>query len=142
MPKNLKGGNKAKRQGNKNTNLNKIKDTPEPNNNENQHVGIVTKVLGDCRFTVKILSNNGYKNEEMISWLSAGKKRIGRVANDSYILVSKRDFEDKCDILYLYDRTDIENLYKNKIIEKEIKEENDDELFIIGNEDDLNIDDI
>lgn len=142
MPRNLKGGNKAKKQGSKNVGMRKEKETPLPNSDDNQHVGKVIKILGDCRFTVKILSNNGLKNEEIISWLAASKKRYGRIVLDSYVLVSKREFENKCDILYPYDKNDIEFLLNNKNIERE--EKNDQEGDIIFSEDnaDLDIDNI
>lgn len=145
MPKNLKGGNKAKKQGNKNIN-NRPKDTVVPDVLQNQHVGKVIKLLGDCRFMVKILSNNGLKDEEIISWLSAGKKRYGRIMIDSIILVSKRDFENKCDILYLYNQGDVDYLLNKKIIEtvSEKREEEDDVLFEFNEsaETDINIDNI
>ena len=141
MPRNLKGGNKAKKQGSKNTGIRKVKDTPLPNKDDNQHVGIVTKILGDCRFNVKIISDNGLKNEEITSWLAASKKKYGRIVLDSYVLVSKRDFENKCDILYPYDKSDIENLLSNNIIERGIREDEDEDI-IFANEDDLNIDEI
>ena len=58
MPRNLKGGNKAKKQGSKNVNARRNREAPSPNTEDNQHIGVVNKILGDCRFNVKILSNN------------------------------------------------------------------------------------
>ena len=76
MPRNLKGGNKAKKQGSKNVGIRRNRETPIPNTDDNQHIGKVIKILGDCRFTVKILSDNGLKNDEMICWLAASKKNM------------------------------------------------------------------
>ena len=142
MPRNLKGGNKAKKQGSKNVGIRKTKETPLPNIDDNQHIGKVIKILGDCRFTVKILSNNGLKNEEIISWLAASKKKYGRIILESYVLVSKREFENKCDILYPYDKNDVDFLLNNKNIEREESQQNA-EGIIFGNDDeDMDIDDI
>ena len=142
MPRNLKGGNKAKKQGSKNVGMRKEKETPLPNSDDNQHVGKVIKILGDCRFTVKILSNNGLKNEEIISWLAASKKRYGRIVLDSYVLVSKREFENKCDILYPYDKNDIEFLLNNKNIEREEKNDQEGDIIFAEDNADLDIDNI
>ena len=144
MPRNLKGGNKAKKQGSKNVGIRRNRETPIPNTDDNQHIGKVIKILGDCRFTVKILSDNGLKNDEMICWLAASKKKYGRIVIDSYVLISKREFEDKCDILFPYDKNDVEYLVNNNHLEKEDnQDENGDETFIFAeNGDDLNIEDI
>ena len=143
MPRNLKGGNKAKKQGSKNVNARRNREAPSPNTEDNQHIGVVNKILGDCRFNVKILSNNGLKNEEIICWLPASKKKYGRVQLDSYVLISKREFEHKADILYLYNSSDVENLVQYKIIEKDVdNKETDDIIFAERNDDEIEIDNI
>ena len=40
------------------------------------------------------------------------------MVNGSYVKVSKRDFENKSDILYTYDSSEIDYLVNRKIIEK------------------------
>lgn len=143
MPRNLKGGNKAKKQGSKNVNARRNREAPFPNAEDNQHIAVVNKILGDCRFNVKILSNNGLKNEEIICWLPASKKKYGRVQLDSYVLMSKREFENKADILYLYNSSDVENLVQYKIIERDIEnKETDDIIFTERNDDEIEIDNI
>ena len=146
MPRNLKGGNKAKKRSNKDT-LNKVtKEIPYPNTEENSHIARVIKVCGDKRFTIKFLSDTGLKNEEMLSHLSrTASRRQGRIVIDSIVKVSKRDFEDKCDILYQYNPMEIDTLKKEKIIEIEVSSNSDDNIEFsndISNDDEIDISDI
>jgi len=143
MPRNLKGGNKAKKFSNKNVSTRSKKDTPIPNIEENSHVARVTGVLGDCRFTIHFVSDSGFKNESMISHLPKSSRKFGRVMNGSYVKVSKRDFENKSDILYIYDGTEVDYLIKECIIEKnqeQIMEENG--ISFSKEEEDFDISDI
>ena len=81
----------------------------------------------------------------MISHLPRSSRKYGRIVNDSIVKVSKRDFENKCDILYTYDPSEVQYLYNKKIIEKdeEQNEDNGDINFIINNGDDeIDISDI
>ncbi len=118
MPKNLKGGNKAKKFSNKSINSRNKKDIPLPIPEENSHIAKVTGVLGDCRFNICFISDSGLKNETMITHLPRSSRKFGRVVNGSYVKVSKRDFENKSDILYTYDSSEIDYLVNRKIIEK------------------------
>ena len=138
MPRNIKGGNKAKKFSNKSVNSRDKKNIPLPVSEDNSHIAKVTGVLGDCRFNIEFISDSGLKKECMISHLPRSSRKYGRIVNDSIVKVSKRDFENKCDILYTYDPSDVQYLYNKKIIEKdeEQNEDNGDINFIINNGDD------
>ena len=145
MPRNLKGGKSAKKKSNKKENFQRKKDNiPLPLNEENSHVARVLNVLGDRRFNVKIISDNGLKNEEMISHLGRGAaKSQGRVIVDSIIKISKRDFENKSDILYRYNPSEVDYLVKSGIMSQDDnKIENDDIEFTLDNDEELDISDI
>ena len=117
MPKNLSGGNKTKKQGNKYTVEKNNRPTPLPSEKENSHVAKIISVLGDCRFKCKIIDINGQTPNEVIVHLPKSSKKYGRYINESYILISLRDFEiNKGDILYLYNQTDISFLVNNNYI--------------------------
>jgi len=148
MPRNLKGGNKAKKKSNKDSVRKEKKDIPLPLSEENSHVAKVTSVLGDKRFNIIILSDTGLKNETMMSHLSrTASRRQGRIMLDSVVKVSKRDFEEKCDILYKYDESEIQHLIQQKIISIEERQNEDSggiEFSIGGggDEEEFNISDI
>jgi translation initiation factor IF-1 len=73
--------------------------------------------MGDCRFKCKILDMNGLQQNEIIVHLPNSSKKYGRYINESYILISLRDFEiNKGDILYLYNQSDISFLTNNNYI--------------------------
>jgi len=118
MPRNLKGGNKAKKKSNKGAGVRTRKDIPLPEEDENSHIAKVISVLGDCRFNIEIISDTGIKKEVMISHLSKSARRFGRVVSGSIVKVSKRDFENKCDILYTYDPSEVDFLNNNNFIDK------------------------
>ena len=126
MPRNLKGGNKAKKKSNKDTQNTQAKDIPYPNNEENSHIAKIIKVYGGCRFNIQFISDTGLKNEEMIAHLSrTASRRQGRIILDSIVKVSKRDFEDKCDILYQYNPSEIQRLVKENYISIQVNNEDD-----------------
>lgn len=143
MPRNLKGGNKAKKKSNKFIGQKSKKDTPLPCEEENSHVAKITGVLGDRRFTIIILSDSGLKNETMLSHLpKTASRRQGRIIVGSIVKISKRDFgEDKGDILYQYDNNEVDYLIQNNIICIEQKSK-DNEDFDFCNEDEINLDDL
>ena len=84
--------------------------------------------------------------KNMLSHLSRTfYKRQGRIVIDSIVKVSKRDFEDKCDILYQYNPMEIETLKRKNHIEIEVSSNNDDNIEFsndISNEDEIDISDI
>jgi hypothetical protein len=85
MPKNLKGGNKAKKQKNSIPNT-KIKPTYLPSNSANEHVGVVNKKYGFQQYDVTIVSDNGHKNETTNAKAHGGKKNI-KIENGQYVLL-------------------------------------------------------
>ena len=145
MPRNLKGGNKAKKKSNKDSHNTQAKDIPYPNKEENSHIAKVIKVYGGCRFNVQFISDTGLKNEEMLAHLSrTASRRQGRIILDSVIKVSKRDFEDKCDILYQYNPSEIQKLVKENHINVQVSNDDDDNNIeftneIANNENDIDI---
>lgn len=145
MPRNTKGGNKAKKFSNKGVNFRDKKNIPLPVTEDNSHIAKVTGVLGDCRFNVEFISDTGLKKECMISHLPRSSRKYGRVVNDSIVKVSKREFENKCDILYTYDQSEVQYLLSKKIIER-IQEEIEDNTGISfetkNDEDEFDISDI
>lgn len=138
MPRNTKGGNKAKKFSNKNVNNRDKKYIPLPIEEDNSHIAKVNGVLGDCRFNVEFISDTGLKKESMLSHLPRSSRKYGRVVVGSIVKVSKRDFENKCDILYTYNPTEIQYLLSKKIIEKTEENLEDNEYEIIFNNDDNN----
>jgi len=61
MPRNTKGGNKAKKFSNKSVNSRDKKNIPLPVAEDNSHIAIVNGVLGDCRFNIEYISDTGLK---------------------------------------------------------------------------------
>lgn len=119
MPKNLKGGNKAKKRSNKFISQKSKQDIPlpQPNTEEQSYVAKVISCLGDKRFTIIILSDGESKNETILAHLSkTASKRQGRIVLDSIVKISLRGYENKCDILYRYDDSEVTFLIDNNII--------------------------
>lgn len=112
MPKNTNGGNKHKRQKNSNT-IAKRSETPLPSDTENTSLAKITGICGDCRFRAVLIKKDGVLEKPYILHLPGSMKRRGRITMDAIVLISLRGFEEKGDILYLYDAEDIETL-KNK----------------------------
>jgi hypothetical protein len=110
MPKNT-GGNKARR-GRKDGGSSKSKIIPLPETEDDSHVGHITKVHGDCRFDAQIITSTGVSKTVLVH-LSKGKKKLGRVVNGSFILFSIREYEEKGDILYLYNPDEVSYLKKS-----------------------------
>ena len=120
MPKNLKGGNKAKSQKNS-TKPTKDRDIPVPLEEDDSHVAIITKILGDGRFYCQIINENGIQKDEYITNLSRGVKnkytRGIQLGPGTYILISIREYQkSKTDILFAYNDAEISYLKNNNII--------------------------
>ena len=129
MPKNLSGGNKTKKQANKYSVEKKNRPTPTPSEKENSHVAKIVSVMGDCRFKCKIIDTNGQNPNEVIVHLPNSSKKYGRYINESYVLISLRDFEiNKGDILYLYNQSDISFLVNNNYIIQVLSANQDDNV--------------
>jgi initiation factor 1A len=127
MPRNLKGGNKAKKGANKNTQSKKSKDdTPLPDESQKQYIGQVVNVYGDCRYNAKIINKDTISLKELMVHLPGSLKRKCRIAVGSIVMVSYRGFENKGDICYLYSSDDKEFLLsKGYIFEKNNMNNND-----------------
>ena len=71
----------------------------------------------------------------MLAHLSrTASRRQGRIILDSIVKVSKRDFEDKCDILYQYNTTEIQKLVKENHINVQVSNNEDDNNIEFTNE--------
>lgn len=147
MPKNLKGGNKAKKQKN-NIDFLSVKETPIPVESENSHVAKIVGILGDCRFKCKIINGDGILPTEILVHLPKSSKKYGRIVGESIVKISLRDFEvNKGDILYCYNQNDIQFLISNGYMAESVNstnKENDELIFsdAVLNDDNLNISEI
>lgn len=106
MPKNLKGGKKAKMLRN-NDSIEKHREIPVPTKEDDSHVAVITKVFGDSRYFCTILNIDNNGQTEFPVSLSAGvKRKYGRgmiVGVNTYILMAIREFQkDKGDIIFIY----------------------------------------
>lgn len=124
MPRNTKGGNKAKKGANKNYVENKLEEPTE-----GQYIGIVTKYLGNSRCDLTYIRNRTNeitksieRTQMNVRGLVRGsvKKKV-RLTNGDLVLVSPRDFQDTIvDILVKYSDSEIYKLKKLNLIENEI----------------------
>jgi len=123
MPKNTKGGNKAKGLKNSSGPV-KNREIAVPEISDDSHVASITKVNGDSRYTVDILSSTGIKKTGIIAHMSSTvKKKYGGgiiLKPGSYVLVSIRETDGgrKGDIIFLYRDTEINYLIENGHISK------------------------
>ena len=122
MPKNIKGGNKHKKQ--KNT-VHIDKDIIYKNSEE-QDYGKVIKLLGNCR--VLLLCND---NKERLGIIRGSMRKKMWININNIILYSKRTYEDdKVDIIYVYNNEIVNENSKLMILNKCLKLENkEDDLF-------------
>ncbi len=118
MPRgNTKGGKKHKK-GKKNTIENNILRIKE----DGQEYAQITACKGNCRFDVKCFDGK----DRMGTLCGTMRKRVFVNAND-IVLVSLRDFQDdKCDIIDVYNETNVLQLKEQKQIPESIlnKEDN------------------
>jgi hypothetical protein len=124
MPKNIKGGKKAKSLKNSTT-PNKARDIPFPEKEDDSHVALITKVQGDSRYLCQIVNVNGIQPNVYPVNLSKGtKNKYGRgivITNGTYVLISIREFQkDKGDIIFIYKDSELGFLIDNNymIIDK------------------------
>jgi hypothetical protein len=148
MPKNIKGGNKAKSLKNS-SGVVKNRDIPTPEEADDSHVAIVTKVNGDGRYLCNIIDINGVQPEVYPVNLSKGVKykyAKGIIINvGTYLLISIREFQkDKGDIIFVYRDSEISYLIDNEyisIINKDNKDE-DAGLEFVNEDEEINLDDL
>jgi hypothetical protein len=120
MVKNTKGGNKAKSQKNSSAPI-KNREIPLPEQEDDSHVAIITKIHGDGRYLCDLIGIGGVNEENMPVNLSKGtKNKYGRgiiVSLGTYVLVSRREFQkDKGDIIFIYKDNELNYLVSEGII--------------------------
>ena len=120
MPKNTKGGNKAKSQKNS-SGPKKNRDIPFPEEDDDSHIAIVTKVQGDGRYLCQIVDACGTHPQVYPVNLSKGVKfRYAKgiiISIGTYLLISIREFQkDKGDIIFVYRDSEISYLINNNYI--------------------------
>lgn len=90
-------------------------------------IGICTKILGGCRFTVKAMNDSGLSNIETICLLQKSMARTGRISVGTLILYALRSYESKSeddmkgDILYIYNKDEIPFLKQLELIPKNVE---------------------
>ena len=137
MPKNIKGGNKAKSLKNSSGPV-KNRIIPYPEEEDDSHVAVVTKVNGDGRYLCQIVDKNGVQPKIYPVNLSKGvKNKYGRgiiIIPGTYLLISIREFQkDKGDIIFIYKDSELSILIdENYIIIKNtnISENENDIQFV------------
>lgn len=125
MPKNTKGGNKAKGQKNSSGPV-KNREIAIPEASMNTHVAVITKVLGDSRYTTNILNETGVQKSNIMVYLRpSAKRKTGSgiiLKPGNYVLVAQRDFNNnEFDIIFLYRDSEISFLIENGYIPTENK---------------------
>jgi len=120
MPKNTKGGKKAKSMKNSSVPT-KAREIPVPEQEDDSHVAVITKVYGDGRYLCQIINNTGVVPGDYQINLSSGVKRKyarGIIMNaGTYVLMSLRDFQkDKGDIIFVYKDSELEYLKQHDYI--------------------------
>jgi len=120
MPKNLKGGNKAKSQKNSNGPI-KNREIPVPETDDDSHVAIITKVLGYGKYFCQIVNEEGTQPVVYNANLSKGvKNNYGRgtiISCGTYVLISIREFQkNKPDIIFVYRDSELGYLINNNYV--------------------------
>lgn len=134
MPKNTKGGKKAKSMKNSSTPI-KSREIPIPEDEDDSHIAIITKVYGDSRYLCQIVNNDGTLETTYPVHISKGvKNKYARniiVNIGTYILMSIRDFEkDKGDIIFVYKDSELPYLVENNYIKMKTEEGTGDIVFL------------
>lgn len=120
MPKNIKGGKKTK--GLKNSDVStKNREIAIPMQEDDSHIGIITKIQGDSRYLCQIVDSTGLQSTTYPVNLSAGtKNKYSKgiiVGLNTYILFAIREFQkDKGDIIFVYKDSEIPYLIENSLM--------------------------
>jgi hypothetical protein len=149
MPKNIKGGNKAKSLKNS-SGIVKNRDIPIPEEEDDSHVAIVTKVQGDGRYLCQIIDKTGIQPDIYPVNLSKGvKHKYAKgiiITIGTYLLISIREFQkDKGDIIFVYRDSEISYLTENDyitIINKDIDNNDNMGLDFVQEDENIVLDDI
>ena len=103
MPKNKKGGNKAKKRKNTHYVSSEIHEKED-----GQEYALIKKCQGNCRFTV--LCSDGTERKATLCGTMRKRKFV---KTDQIVLVSLRDFQDSiCDIIDSFDDHQTKKLQK------------------------------
>ena len=104
MVKNIHGGNKHKKFARKRDNTGR-NDIISLKKTDEQEYGYITKILGNCRFTILC-----YDKKERIGHVRGKLRKRTFFEQGDFILVSLRNFQDSlCDMIqkYTYDQVNI-----------------------------------
>jgi hypothetical protein len=121
MPKkNIFGGKKAKSLKNGGT-IQKNREIPLPEEEDDSHIAIIIKNLGDGRFHCQKINQNGIDKQIYVANLSSGTRRKhckGIIINiNTYVLMSVREFQkDKTDIIFVYRDPEVNQLIEENFI--------------------------
>jgi hypothetical protein len=146
MPKNIKGGNKAKSLKNS-SGVVKNREIPIPEEADDSHVAIVTKVNGDGRYLCQIIDKTGVQPEIYPVNLSKGVKykytKGITITIGTYLLISIREFQkDKGDIIFVYRDSEKSFLIDNDYISINKTNDDNDNIEFIKDEQEINLDDL
>jgi hypothetical protein len=125
MPKNQKGGkHKHMKKGgsNRKVDMNHI-PIPSDYGDEAVYIGLVTTILGGCRFKMRAMNSDGINSTDTIGWIRTGRACRGpRITVGSIVLYALRDYESrdeenmKGDIEYVYVPDEIDLLKQLELI--------------------------
>lgn len=122
MPRNIRGGNKAKKGKNFQESTALILAT-----DDGQVYARVDSVLGGKNFNVTCL----HDNKQRLAHVRGNMRKRMWVSSGNIVLVTMRDFQDnKCDIIHKYSEEDVSSLIKMGKIEIKgcnIKENSDED---------------
>ncbi len=156
MPKNSKGGKhkhlKKNVDNSHRTDINKMPTPEHYSPDDPVYIGLVTAILGNCRFKVKQLNAEGLSDIEIMCHLRESKKRLGRIQLGTLVMYAIRDYETgkekeedkKGDIEYTYSKDQVPFLKQLKLIHMnyeifltkgtENPDANEDTGFVISNQ--------
>lgn len=120
MPRNIKGGNKAKKGKNAQVEV-KVK-APHKDEREGQEYAQVLKMLGNGRVTAKLFDQKGSERLCVIPG-KFRKRRAGMwmKANDIILVNTREAYSDsKCDVIYKYSDAEVRQLKKQKQLSENI----------------------
>ena len=122
MPKNIKGGNKAKSLKNS-SGSEKNRQIEVPEDEYDSHVAIITKVFGDKRYSCQIIDSNGLQPKVINVHLSSGtKNKHARgiiIKIGTHVLIEFPEYEKeklKAHIIFVYKDSELSYLIQNNII--------------------------
>lgn len=119
MPKIQKGG-KNKIYENSTTPV-KAREVPYPEEEDDSHVALITKVFGDGRYLCQTVDKSGILPGDYQINLSSGvKRKYARgiiIVPGTYVLISFREFQkNKGDIIFVYKDSELDYLVQNDYI--------------------------